>query len=327
MNPYKIVDMLEYEGNVCSYLCREMTGAEFRKLFKSHIFVKLTNNEEEEIFENANIEEIFENANIKDKYRIIGGVKWGDYLNIDISNITIFNTTNSDKSKGIYFTNSTNAWRQLLYQHSLEYMRNIIIPVDAKIYIDSNGFRTDRLILCPKKKIPREIYVKAIKQPFRNLELKWVPIELRDREMCMAALDRDITNLQYFPPELFDDNTCMELVKLNEVVLKYIPLNVITKEVCIEAVRTYGYAIEYVPLNILDKNICIEAVKQNGLTLDLLPLEFIDKEICVIAVQQYDGALVCVPNEFIDVEMCKLSVKRNSNNIRYVPSHIRNKYF
>src|SRR5579872_1796617 len=270
MRSDKILSILQYEGDVCSYMHREISGSEFEKIFgDKYIFVKLTNTDEEKTYASEDG---------YGKYRGFGGMD------------TIF----IDEPKGIYFTNLKNAWTQFSSvlcdppnEKIIGYKRNVTIPKDAKVYVGPNKFRTNKLILYPGKKIDNKIYMKAIIR--YQLSLKHIPLESRDTDMCMTSLDGGYSNVQYFPVKILDKNTCLELVGLSEYMLKYIPSNLIDKDICIEAVKSNGSAIYYVPPNILDKDICMIAVKKYGYALDAIPSNMLDKELCMIAVKQYYG--------------------------------------
>lgn len=179
----KILNMLEYEGNVCSCLHRVISGSEFNKIFETFTFVIMT--DEEEYF-NINNE-----TNIKNGLNIV--TMESDYE---------FKYTR----KGIYFTNSDNAslcnW--ISYgKNIIKYIRKIIIPDDAQIVVCKYVFKADRLILCQREEINKEIYVKSVKK--NCMSLKNVPIEFRDWRMCMEAIRHNDIVLQYIPSHLIDE--------------------------------------------------------------------------------------------------------------------------
>lgn len=277
----KILSMMDYEGNICSYLHREISGNEFSKIFADYTFVKLTSNDEEKAYATQE--------------------QYGKYCSLDETYCNVI-----DEPKGIYFTNVKNTWTQISSvvrvsdTTTIEYMRKVLIPNDAKVYIESNKFRTNKLILYPKKKINNKIYMKAIEQ--------------------------NILDIRYVPMEIVDKNIYEEITKSHKYIFKDISTNI--KNICIEVIKSYGYVIGYCPLNVSDRDICLMSVKKNGYVLEAISLKLIDKNVCLIGIKQYnDGAIVCSSNEFMDIEICKEAVKRNVANIIHVPQNIREKYF
>src|SRR5579872_7499001 len=167
MNLENVLDILEYEGNICSYLHRMISGREFKNIFAGYTFVKLTNNDDE--------------CNYADEKMDM--CQLDEYI---------------DKSEGIYFTDLKNMWKQIAFRSFgvsrsydyrlcvIKYMRKVMIPNDAKVYIDVDRFKIDKLFLCQKEKINKEIYMKAVKNNHRCLEC--VPTDLRDNDMYLTAL-------------------------------------------------------------------------------------------------------------------------------------------
>src|SRR5579872_6702491 len=117
------------------YIQQCITGKVFNHIYSDRCFVKLTNS--------------YENHN---------GFQFTDGLNVDTN---IFNPSGSCRKGGIYFTDIEEAGRWIMYGGStMRYMRQVLVPDNAKVYIEENKFKADKIILSPRKIISRDIYLK-----------------------------------------------------------------------------------------------------------------------------------------------------------------------
>src|SRR5579872_4135573 len=117
---------------------KEISGIDFNSMFPDINFIKLTN---------AN-----ENHN---------NFQFHDGLNID----TIpFNPKGSCSEGGIYFTTEEDSWEWVRYDDKMNiYMRKVVIPDDARVYIEDGKFKADKIILGTRKMISKDMYVKYVK--------------------------------------------------------------------------------------------------------------------------------------------------------------------
>src|SRR5579872_2844850 len=118
-----------YKKLVESLIGEEIAGSEFNELFSNQTFIKLTNETE--------------NHN---------GFQFVDGLNIDTID---FNPNGQCQSGGIYFTHSTlmHKWIGYAPDNIMRYIRKVIIPDDARIYIEKYKFKADKIILCQRVEI------------------------------------------------------------------------------------------------------------------------------------------------------------------------------
>src|SRR5579872_5162141 len=100
---------------------KELSGIEFNDLYKNTHLIKLTN--ETELHNNF---------------------QFKDGLNIDTVD---FNATKECSPGGIYFTekNKGYMWLNVYYDTPMKYMRKVTIPDDARVYIEEDKFKTDKL--------------------------------------------------------------------------------------------------------------------------------------------------------------------------------------
>lgn len=237
------------------FIGKEMSGTEFNKLFQAVKFIKLTNANE-----------------IHHKFQFKDG------LNIDIHD---FCSHGVCLPGGIYFTEEKEAHNWIFYHHligPMKYMRKVIIPDNARIYIEAYSFKSDRLILGERQQINSDIYLKSIKTNtgiFANLS-----------------------------DEMKSKDVCIEYVKHSYPSLCYVPIDILDKDICIESVKSYGKSLKHVPFDMIDKLICEIAVKNDCYALKYVPSEMKDKELCMIAINYDFYTLKYIPqnqiNDLID---------------------------
>lgn len=120
-------------------VCRVLSGAEFNEKYQDIQFVKLTNSME------------YHN-----------GFQFCDGLNEDS---VPFNPHGYCRAGGIYFVNIDNAYEWTFYNAyvgRMKYMRMVIIPSDAQVWVEDCKFKANKIILGPRKLISKEIYEKIL---------------------------------------------------------------------------------------------------------------------------------------------------------------------
>ena len=77
-------------------------------------------------------------------------------------------------------------------------------------------------------------------------DLRWVGVRICTRPICLAAVDRDGSALQYVPNKFKDDpEMCFTAVTSNGMALKYVPNK--TLEICLVAIEQIKAARHFVP--------------------------------------------------------------------------------
>src|SRR5579872_4672969 len=126
------MDMNRQEDNILhDYIGKEMIGSEFNHVFNNINFLKLTNGIEKS-----------------------SGLKIHDGLNI-------YTEGHDD---GFWFVDKNKAYMTILDRAYCEnmkykYMRKVIIPNDATVYIAEDYFITDKIFLGKRKLISKDIFV------------------------------------------------------------------------------------------------------------------------------------------------------------------------
>ena len=195
------------------------------------------------------------------------------------------------------------------------------------LFFALEGVRRDGRALryVPRNLRTRELCMEAVRQYGRTLE--FVPNDLRTLELCMAAVRQNGGALFYVSRNLRTRDLCLEAVGQNGRALRSVPENLENyQEICLEAVRQNGLALDYVPENLENyQRLCLEAVRQDGLALEYVPRNLRTRELCMEAVGKDGRALRHVPDDIKeskqrkDQEIVKAAVKQNLEAIQYVP--------
>jgi hypothetical protein len=105
-----------------------LSGVQFNKLSRNRKFIKLTS-----------------------KSEIHNGLQFNDGL---IQDILPFDPSNQCSPGGIYFCDLLNIKKWLQYgNNTMHYVRSVVIPDDAKIYIETGKFKANKIILGPRELI------------------------------------------------------------------------------------------------------------------------------------------------------------------------------
>jgi hypothetical protein len=238
-----------------------LSGSEFNKAYPTTVFVKLTNETE-----------------------LHNGFQFTTGLNIDTQK---FNPIGECSAGGLYFCEYDKFPMWIEYNGTIcVNYREVKIPDDAQVYIETNKFKADKFILSEGREI-------------------W-----NDEKLCVHALEKDPYTLSYIKNQT--DELCLIAVTGKGYTLRFV-INQ-TEELCKNAVKQQGNVLYYVKNQTED--ICKMAVMQNGYAL----IHVKDKtdEIYRLAVQQNGNVL-----EYIDVEqqtdeICKIAIEQNYQAKQYV---------
>lgn len=201
----------EYIYKIRTHLDGYISGKQFNELFPDIEFVKLTN----------------ENENHN-------GYQYHDDMNIDIIE---FDITYYCCKGGMYFTLKSGAHRWVIYKpdNVMRYIRKVLIPNDAKVFIeDYYSFKTDKFILDKKEPITTDTYVNYVK-----LNMKQNIISFLENKF-LYNLFAVVKNNEFY----------LECAKYDYRVLQYIPINMLSDEICSEALKQHGIAAaQYIPVD------------------------------------------------------------------------------
>jgi hypothetical protein len=264
------------------------------------------------------------------------GFQYHDGLNIDINK---FNPINECEIGGLYFSDLTNIARYLNYGI---WIREVILPIDALIYVEHNKYKADKIIL--KEKILISDFHEwnnykfcklAVQQ--NGLTLQFVKIKIKEKyeEICELAILSDPYAIQFVKSEdislICFYELCVLAVSKNGYALQYIKIPAYEECKLIgQNVSTPQYIVTvgYVFPEFLPEEICKIAVQQNGFALQFMPIENKTYEIYKLAIQQNGFVLQFVSFENQTYEMCKLAIQQNGYALKYVsPEYITHELY
>lgn len=134
--------------------------------------------------------------------------------------------------------------------------------------------------------------------------------------MCMDAVSRRGSELQYVPSKFISVEMCLAAVRSDGDCLRYIPKEYRTKEIMVEALKNSLYAFRSVDVEKeLTPEICMELVRHDGLLMRMIPKKLHTEEMETIALDNNPEAIAFVDQ---NEEKCMSAVKRSSRSIRYV---------
>jgi len=116
------------------------------------------------------------------------------------------------------------------------------------------------------------------------------------RDLCMTAVKTQGSALQFVPLALRDREMCLTAMN-NHGALELVPKALRDREMCLTAVADCGWCLDDVPLALRDREMYLAAVKDWGLSLRLVPAELRDRDMCLPAVVQDSRAIEYVPVE------------------------------
>jgi len=187
--------------------------------------------------------------------------------------------------------------------------------------------------------------------PYHGAALRWLPDELKTRELYLAAVIQDGWALLWGPKALRTKEIYAVAVEQNPWLFEHVPNEFKTREMCVRVVARHGWCVKWVPDYFLTEEMCIDAVSQdawtisrgawilparfrtmrvyisavtqNGLVLPWVPDNLMTEELCLLAVTQNGMALQWVPESLKTVAVCRAAVRQNNRAILSVPKHLR----
>lgn len=185
--------------------------------------------------------------------------------------------------------------------------------------------------------------------------LSFVPTDMVDEALCMAAVESSPKALQFVPPEHVNEAMCRRAVATMPEMLAYVPEQFCTLELCLEAVtsgRVYrsdgtSLVLRYVPEHLRTKGLCMAAVLNQPESIQFVPEELRDQamyekvvlisghllamvpekerteDLCITAVlSRTGGVLKHVPDRLKTPSFCRLSCRYDSGELKYVPKYM-----
>lgn len=152
-------------------------------------------------------------------------------------------------------------------------------------------------------------HIRNVKEDGENLKL--VPENMRDKKMCLAAVNakqKCLLALKYFPERHMKENILLPILENNWVAGKYIEHRFFTPKMCYASIKNNAAAIEDVPKSLLTSNIMLMAILTHTReTIDIFYMilkrvpSLLTKEICDAALKLDPNIKECIPAEFRQV--------------------------
>lgn len=121
-----------------------------------------------------------------------------------------------------------------------------------------------------------------------------IPNNLKDKEMCLKTIKKNIGDIEFVPENLFDQEISKEAIN-NDSRIIHIPDQFLDRDMCIKGITNYIDDFEFVPDELIDREMCLYAVKLDGRNLKYVPEKLIDKDICLEAINNDPSAFKYVP--------------------------------
>ena len=295
----KISIELTDNKNLFSRMFKEIIGSNFNKIYKNTKFYR---------FMNDNLTHY--------------GFTYKIGLNKDVYP---FNPSGECEIGGLYFCDESTCY--LFCTHYGNKVAFIEIPDDARVYIEENKFKADKIIITDIvdfENMPDSLWINIA--PKCGIMLKYVdPLsDLLTESICAAAVNHYGLALEFVPNKFKSINVCTLAVQQNGLSLQFVPPDLINKEICILATKQYGCALKYVPLQFRTVEMWKAAVQQEGNVLKFFERDLTDfpestiNDIRILAIKQNGMAMRFIKDVYQTEELCILAVTQNGRMLNYV---------
>jgi len=256
-------------------------------------------------------------------------------LNVDTEP---FKPKDSCSKGGLYFCEEFKC--NLYYQNYGHKLARVSIPDDAKVYVERDKFKADKIILediVDFNDVPDEFWLNMFPRSDRIPDdtinaLQF--IKKQPEQLCIRVVQTDGMALRFVKNP--SEDVYRAAAKKNGLAIKLIKNP--SEDVCIYAVRQNGLAIKFIENP--SENVCRNAISYDGRVIryiknpsnDMLILAIQQtafalmyihnqtEELCRIAVQKNGLVLQYVNHDFFTTEICRLAVQQNGFAIRFITS-------
>jgi len=157
---------------------------------------------------------------------------------------------------------------------------------------------SDTLVL-PDEETCRE----AVSAP-NAIALNRIPVPLRTRVVCLAAVLRDFRELAETPREIRDSHLCLEALAQSSDAWDFVPDELrAARSFLALAVARNGLALARANTKLVNSNICEIAIRQNARAISFVPTLLRSPALCYLAISLDPDALNLIPNP--SSGMCK----------------------
>lgn len=224
---------IDIDVDIDALIGKVLSGSKFNRMFKGIQFVKLTNATE-----------------IHNKYL------FGDGLNIDF---VPFNPTGECEPGGIYFIIASEIKKWIYYnQETMIHIRKVVIPNNAKIYVEDGKFKADKIVLGPKELITTDMYKESFYYNivYDSSALRHIPVHAIDKDMCLRSIRKSVTSLRFIPAHILDKEICIEAIKRDHRIITYI----MNHNIWIEATKKDYNVTSCISHSLMNTELCNEVI-------------------------------------------------------------------
>jgi hypothetical protein len=168
--------------------------------------------------------------------------------------------------------------------------------------------------------------------------INFIPDNLKDiskdtnKDIWETIISKKGFNLKDVPPEFIDKNICNIAINNWNGILKYVPPKLRDKELYINCVMNWGNDLEFVPDELRDKELCKIAINSNC-KLEFVPPKLRDTYLCKLALLKSDNINYIfnrklIPEDIIesiysDKNLWKQLIIKSDLNIVHLPESFR----
>ena len=138
-------------------------------------------------------------------------------------------------------------------------------------------------------------------------QLKVVPEEMKDYDVCLAAVKSDGSNLQYVPNIYYDYNMCLSALNRTPNAYEQIPDDSYTEGLEMAIISTGQYEFKKLPQHCLTEAVCELAIKSGDKyqreILRYIPDSVLTQKLCDLSVKLYPHSFVFVPDRYVTEDL------------------------
>lgn len=189
----------------------------------------------------------------------------------------------------------------------------------CNLVLDHDNFNLDCV---PEQFRTIDICTRAVEQ--NGINLQFVPQKLKSLSICMIALarTRSSTIFEFVPKELIDDEICLAALKSDYNCLSKIPQSMLTEEMALILVSKKASLLTVLPKSLKTPEICLRAVEKSPESFNFIPNNAIDPKIVFAFIKH---RIENIANErvrktqWITHEMCKMVAVKEPRLLTNVP--------
>lgn len=172
------------------------------------------------------------------------------------------------------------------------------------------------------KQIPKILFTKNLAKSIVELSgayLKYLPIEIIDKEIILIAAEQTVCVVKYIPQEYRTDEVYRMLFDLNPKVMKYIDKPSVS--LCEYAINKNPLALTYIrDTSNLTDDLLKKIIERDWKNLKYIPISRLTIELCECAFDSDFNSFALIPDKFKTFDMCESAIKNDVMLLKYCPT-------